>query len=167
MTTLVDCYIHLDSKTQRWWLEHDKQDFQLLTLRGFPRSSSFRSESMLVRSECKDQVPEFLKVKNYRDDNESPSISRDLKSHIEHVGRVLDRLLPAKLHAKPSNCDLIFFFSGKHRALVVHLLPESVSIDPERVDPLSRGRSPEPTERSRCFWGSATSTVASSAATQI
>jgi len=110
MTTLVDCYIHLDSKTQRWWLEHDKQDFQLLTLRGFHRSSSFRSESMLVRSECKDQVPEFLKVKNYRDDNESPSISRDLKSHIEHVGRVLDRLLRAKLHAKPSNCDLIFSF---------------------------------------------------------
>ena len=65
---------------------------------------------MLVRSECKDQVPEFLKVKNYRDDNESPSISRDLKSHIEHVGRVLDRLLRAKLHAKPSNCDLIFSF---------------------------------------------------------
>jgi hypothetical protein len=110
MTTLVDCYIHLDSKTQRWWLEHDKQDFQLLTLRGFHRSSSFRSESMLVRSECKDQVPEFLKVKNYRDDNESPSISRDLKSHIEHVGRVLDHLLRAKLHAKPSNCDLIFSF---------------------------------------------------------
>jgi hypothetical protein len=37
-------------------------------------------------------------------------LSRDLKSHIEHVGRVLDRLLRAKLHAKPSNCELIFSF---------------------------------------------------------
>lgn len=90
--------------------------------------------------------------------------SKDRESHIEHVGRVLDRLLSAELYAKPSKCE---FFRDSVEFLGYIVSQEGVSMDPRRVEAIVSWPDPVPTERSKCLLGSATSTVASSAATRI